>query len=137
MEEDRSIVLLKGRLDGNQRNRLAKLLDMLYTPSELAEEIGFHVRQIYRVYIPCGLPHNRDEKNRIWINGKEFKGWVRDVYQKRELGVNEAFCLTCKKAVKMVNPERKQEGRLFFYICYCPECGRKLARIITKGKRIE
>ena len=32
--------ILKGRLDGRQRNRLKGLFDMMYTPRELAEEIG-------------------------------------------------------------------------------------------------
>jgi hypothetical protein len=137
MEDDKSIILLKGRLNGDQRNRLAKLLNMYYTPCELAKEIGFTTRQVYRVYIPAGLPHQRDEKKHIWINGKVFRAWVKEVYQKQELGINEAFCLTCKKAVKMVKPERIQEGRLFYYLCTCPNCGRKLARIITRGKRIE
>jgi hypothetical protein len=137
MEEDQSVILRQGRLDGSQKNRLAKLLNMLYKPSELAEEIGFTVRQVTRVYIPAGCPHTRDEHNRIWINGKEFREWVTEAYKKRELGQNQAFCLSCKQAVKMVNPERYQEGRLFYYLCDCPNCGRKLARIITRGKRIE
>jgi hypothetical protein len=137
MEEDKSIILLKGRLNGNQRNRLAKLLDMLYTPSELANELGFTTRQIYRVYIPAGLPHERDERNHIWINGKVFREWAKEIYQKKELGLNEAFCLSCRRSVKMIKPERKQDGRLFYYLCTCPICGRKLARIITRGKFIE
>jgi hypothetical protein len=134
---DPSITLLRGRLDGDQKNRLARLLDMLYSPSELAEEIGFSTRQIYRVYIPAGLPCQKDEKNRLWINGKVFRNWIKEAYQKQELGPHDAFCLTCKQVVKMVNPERKQEGRLFYYLCDCPKCGRKLARIITRGKYIE
>jgi hypothetical protein len=127
---------LKGRLDGNQRNRLVRLLDMLYSPSELANEIGFDVRQIYRVYIPLGCSSEKDSKGRYWINGQLFRNWVNDLYQKRDLKLNEAFCLTCKKPVKMINPERKQEDRLFYYLCVCPVCGRKLARIITRGKAI-
>lgn len=137
MEEDQSIILLRGRLNGDQRNRLAKLLDMLYTPSELAKEIGFSTRQVYRVYIPAGCPHSRDKLNHLWINGREFREWVLELYKKRDLSPTEAFCLTCKKAVRMVEPERLQEGRLVYYLCNCPNCGRKLARIITRGKRIE
>lgn len=137
MDEDQSVILLKGRLDGNQKSRLARLLDMLYMPSELAEEIGFSVRQIYRVYIPAGCPHQRDDFNHLWINGKEFRMWIQEVYKKQELGLNEAFCLTCKQAVKMIHPERIQEGRLIYYLCLCPNCGRKLARIVTRGKQIE
>ena len=62
-------IILKGRLDGNQRNRLVRLLNMLYSPSELANEIGFTKRQVYRVYIPLGCPHEKDSKGRNWING--------------------------------------------------------------------
>ncbi|PKO02216.1 MAG: hypothetical protein CVU43_08860 [Chloroflexi bacterium HGW-Chloroflexi-5] len=127
---------LKGRLDGNQRNRLVRLLDMMYSPSELANEIGFEVRQVYRVYIPLGCPYESDSKGRHWINGQQFRNWVTDLYKKRELKLNEAFCLTCKKPVRMIDPERIQEGRLFYYLCVCPVCGRKLARIITRGKAI-
>jgi hypothetical protein len=133
MKENAEIII-KGRLNGNQRNKLPNLLNMLYMPSELAEEIGFTKRQVYRVYIPAGLPHKRDSRGHIWINGAEFRTWYLETYKKRNLGQNEAFCLTCKKAVKMVNPEKKQEGRLFYYLCDCPNCGRKLAKIITRGK---
>lgn len=137
MTDDQSVILLKGRLDGNQRNRLARLLDMLYSPSELATEIGFSVRQVYRVYVPAGCPHNKDDKRRLWINGKEFREWVKEVYKKQVLAPNEAFCLSCKRPVKMKDAKRKQEGRLFYYLCTCPHCGRKLARIITRGKRLD
>lgn len=65
----------KGRLNGRQRSRLSGLLDMLYTPSELASEVGFSVRQVYRVYVPAGCPVFRDEKGRLWINGKGFFDW--------------------------------------------------------------
>lgn len=128
-------ISLKGRLNGQQRTRLGKLLDMMYKPSELAEEIGFTRRQVYRVYIPAGCPHEKDENGRLWINGKSFREWVEENYKKRKLARNEAFCLTCKKPVKMIKPIEKQEGRLIYWLCDCPECGRKLARIINREKR--
>ncbi|HEY60840.1 MAG TPA: hypothetical protein G4N92_09205 [Anaerolineae bacterium] len=130
-------IILKGRLNGNQKNRLVKLLDMMYSPSELAGEIGFNKRQVYRVYIPLGCPHEKDSKGRHWINGEDFRNWIIDLYQKRVLKHNEAFCLTCKKPVRMISPERKQEDRLFYYLCNCPNCGRRIARIITRGKPID
>lgn len=129
-------IILKGRLDGNQRNRLLRLMDMMYSPSELANEIGFDKRQIYRVYIPLDCPIEKDSTGRIWINGLKFKDWVIELYKKRDLKQNEAFCLTCKKAVNMVDPERIQKDRLVYYLCTCPICGRKLARIIIRGKPI-
>jgi len=134
-ENDQSVILLSGRLNGSQKNRLAKLFDMKYTPSELAAEVGFNSRQIYRVYIPAGCPHQKDQRGRIWINGKDFREWVKEAYKKRKMGPNQAFCLTCKKPVKMVNPERKSSGDLVYYLCECPNCGRVLARIIERGKR--
>jgi hypothetical protein len=36
-------------------------LNMAYTPAELAKEIGFTRRQVYRVYEPLGCPFERDE----------------------------------------------------------------------------
>jgi len=125
---------LKGRLNGSQRMRLIKLLDMLYKPSELAEEVGFTRRQVYRVYIPAGCPHTRDEKRYIWINGKAFREWYEETYPRVSLGQDETFCLTCKKPVKIINPKIENKGRLHYLISFCPKCGRKLARITKKDK---
>lgn len=134
--DDTSLILLKGRLSGDQKNRLTKLFDMLYTPAEIADEIGFNKRQFYRVYIPAGCPVEYDKKEKVWINGKLFREWINKIYQKRELGLNEAFCLTCKHEFTMRDTERKNTGNLFYYVCSCPKCGRKVARIITRGKEI-
>ena len=127
-------MLFRGRLSGSQRMRLAKLLDMFYMPSELAEEVGFSVRQVYRVYVPLGSPCLRD-RGRLWINGKAFADWYEATYPKQTLKEGEAFCLTCKKAVKMQNPVKQKKGRLHYWLCDCSGCGRKLARIIDKDKR--
>ena len=75
---DQTEIILKGRLKGYQRMRLIKLLDMEYTPGELAIEVGFNRRQVYRVYMHQGCPHRRDNKRRLWINGKEFQEWSKD-----------------------------------------------------------
>ena len=135
--ENLTVVLYKGRLERDQKNRLAKLLDMLYTPKEIADEIGFSRRQFYRVYIPAGCPHTRDEKGYLWINGKEFRKWVLETYQKQAVRQNEAFCLTCKKPVPMQKPEKIFKNGLQYYLCDCPYCGRKLAKIITRGKKVD
>jgi hypothetical protein len=130
-------ILLRGRLDGQQKTRLGGLLDMMYKPKELAEEVGFSVRQVYRVYIPAGCPHIRDEQRNIWINGKVFREWALEVYKKRNLEKDEAFCLTCKRPVTMENPVQHRSGRLVYMLCDCPDCGRKLARIVKRRKRRE
>ena len=123
---------LRGRLSGQQKTRLQNLFDMMYRPSEIAEEIGFEKRQIYRVYIPLGLPVERDSRNHVWINGLIFKDWIIKYYKKMRLKENEAFCLTCKKAVDVTDPIQNEIHSLSFIICICPICGRKLSRILTR-----
>jgi hypothetical protein len=128
-------ILLAGRLNGIQRNRLKRLLNMMYKPRELAEEVGFSLQQVYRVYVPGGCPVERDNRNHIWINGEQFRDWYKVNYQKRSMKGSEAFCLTCKKAVEMQNKERREKDGLDYYVCDCPVCGRRLARIVNQRKR--
>jgi hypothetical protein len=133
--EEQGEVLLRGRLNGMQRNRLKRLLNMMYSPRELAEEIGVNVDRVYMVYVPGGCPNERDEKRYIWINGISFRKWFEEVYAKRTLKADEVFCRTCKRAVEKVNPERKQKEGLVYDLCVCPRCGRVLARIIDNHKK--
>lgn len=125
---------LRGRLNGAQRLRLGSLLNMMYRPSELAEEIGFSKRQVYKVYVPLGCPHERDKHNHIWINGEAFCRWYEETYPKVNMGDNEAFCLTCKQPVEMVEPEEQRKGGMVYLVSACPDCGRRLARIVRSGK---
>lgn len=134
--EDYTVILLKGRLDGIQKSHLTKLLDMPYLPSEIAEIVGFGKRQFQRVYIHAGCPFERDKRNHIWVNGRQFREWILSVYKKQALKQNEAFCLTCKHPFTMKKPERLQKGNLFYFLANCPTCGRKVARIITRGKEL-
>lgn len=127
-------ILLKGRLNGAQRTRLRRLLDMHYKPSELANVIGFSRRQIYRVYLRLGLLYERDQTGHLWINGKYFAKWYSQTFQKTSLGKNEAFCLTCKKAARFIKSTTKRKGELSYLICRCPNCGRKLAKIIKNSR---
>ncbi len=136
-EEDQVVILLAGRLDGRQRNRLRRLLDMMYTPRELAEEIGVNVDRFYMVYVPGGCPHIRERNRHIMINGKSFRAWFEEVYAKRNLLPGQTFCLTCKKGVEIVNPERKHQDRLIYDLSNCPGCGRKLTRIVDHKKKIK
>ena len=109
--------------------RLGSLLDMLYMPSELAQEVGFAVRQVYRVYVPLGCPCVRSG-GRVWVNGKQFAEWYEATYPKGTLLANEVFCLTCKQAVSIVDPVQNKKGRLLYQVSDCPVCGRKVSKII-------
>ena len=126
-------IILQGRLNGAQKNRLFSLMNMMYTPSELAEEIGFDRRNIYRIYLHLGCPHERGQNNRIWINGVAFRDWILNIYRKRELTTDEAFCIRCKMPIKMKNPVQNESNGLVYFLCECPHCGRRISRIITKS----
>lgn len=123
------VILLGGRLNGKQRNRLKRLLNMLYKPSELAEELGISMDQIYRVYLPLGCPHQRDGRRYVTINGEDFKEWYLLKYKKATIEDDETFCKTCRKAVKIQNPVCKQKDGLTYVLSTCPNCGRKLTKI--------
>jgi hypothetical protein len=130
-----SEIQLGGRLNGRQRNRLKRLLNMPYSPSELAEELGLNQDRIYMTYIRLGCPHERDSNRRIWINGEDFRNWYREHYQKSILEADEAFCLTCRRPVKIHKPQRMTKNGLVFDLCNCPICGRRLSKIIGQVKR--
>lgn len=125
---------MRGRLAGFQRLRLQNLLDMLYTPSELAEELEIKKRQFYRVYIPLGCPVVR-QGARIFIHGFTFAEWYFSTYPKISMQANEGYCLTCKKPVSMLDHKVKQTGRLSYYVFNCPICGRKISRIVKNEKK--
>ena len=127
-------MILQGRLKGREHNRLKRLMDMMYKPSELANEIGITVNQVYRVYLTMGCPHEMDSLNHYWINGKSFVEWYEKTYQKLTLKDGEAYCKTCNKAVLMVNSETKQTGDTVYQLGYCPVCNRKISRIIYRVK---
>jgi hypothetical protein len=129
-------MILKGRLDGKQRNKLKSLFDMMYSPRELAEEIGMHIDQVYAVYVPLGCPHERDKRDHILINGKAFAEWYSKHYTKIKLAQDETFCLTCKKGVKIIKPEQKRKNDLVYVLSVCPVCGRGLTKIIERQRRV-
>jgi len=134
---DKAELILQGRLNGFQRNRLKGLLNMMYTPSELAEEVGFSKNQVYRVYLPAGCPNKKDSHNRITIHGTSFKDWYEITYQKIVVGKDQAWCVSCKKVVDVSNPERKQKERLVYDLYVCPVCGKRLAKIVDAKRKKE
>ncbi len=131
------MAVFRGRLNGIQRNRLKSLFDMMYSPRELAEEIGIHIDQFYMVYVPLGCPQERDERNHILINGKAFFDWYTKTYTKIHLKSNETFCKTCKQGVKIYKPKKGNNGTAVYVISICPNCGRRLTKIIGRRARGE
>jgi uncharacterized protein with PIN domain len=103
---------------------------MLYSSKELGEELGIPARTI-RQWIDLGMPHRRDERNHIWISGREFAQWVEQVRAARKptpLSRDQAFCLYCKQAVRLVETHRIRRGKLTLIQGVCPTCGRTINR---------
>jgi hypothetical protein len=131
-----SQIHLEGRLNGIQRNRLKRLFNMMYSPSELAEELSINTDQIYSIYVPLGCPHERDQYKHILINGAAFSDWYVKEFAKIPLQNDETFCRTCKKGVKIFQPSTHTKGSITYVLSVCPHCGRKLTKII-EYKRVQ
>lgn len=118
------------KLTQPQRARLARLLHMEYTPSELAREIECSPRQIHHA-VESGCPH-RVSGNRTWIVGDAFAAWYIDraAKRKRPLRQDQAFCLHCRAPAPLgddvvVTPSREGVERVSGT---CPRCGNSIHR---------
>ncbi len=99
------------------------LLDMQYKPTELANELGIDVRAI-REWTKNGLPHQRDHQGRLWINGRELAKWV-NLHRQRPgftLAANEAYCLRCRRKVKLLQPTISYSVTPPLLRGKCPRC---------------
>lgn len=56
------------------RRRMLKLLNMQYTPAEIASELGVSKHTVYKVWLP-GAPHT-SVAGRLWIVGTELRAWA-------------------------------------------------------------
>ena len=104
--------------------RARGLLDMDYRPSELARELGIDKQMIYRRLIPAGMPHRKDERGNIWLHGLSVAEWVIELSAPSapKMAQDEAYCLGCRKPVKLISPERFQSARNVMLKAKCPEC---------------
>jgi hypothetical protein len=118
--------------------KLGRLMDMLYKPSEIAEEIGVTMETVYRSYLPGGCPFERDKAGNYWIHGISFAEWVRSVTARKEmnrLADGQAWCLRCRKAVALVKPRQRFKGRyVVIYQGKCDSCGAKVNRAYSAAE---
>ncbi len=118
-------------LSRTARLRANGLLDMLYTPAEMAGELGIEEREMYDRLIPAGLPTMNDDAGHVWLHGPAVAGWIRTAGKpKREkpMGTDEAYCLSCRAVVPLVNPRRIQRGKFVLHQAACPQCGKTVNR---------
>ena len=122
-------------LSREARLRANGLLDMLYTPAELADELGIDQRDIYRRLLPAGIPCRKDKTGHIWLHGPEIAQWVQGLHAvRRSMGESEAYCLKCRSAVPLRKPVLVNRGKFNLLQATCPQCGTTVNRGV-KGKR--
>jgi hypothetical protein len=111
------------------------LLPMLYSVRELAQAIGIAERTL-RDWLTAGAPHLRDNQGHLWINGREFAGWValrRKPGRERKLKDSQAYCMRCKQVVELLAPQTRHiRGKLTSTRGTCSRC----SGILHRGGRI-
>ena len=116
------------------------LLPMLYTPREICEELDL-AESTLRDWLQLGVPHQRDSRNRIWINGKSFATWVggqRKTKSEKNLTEDEAYCLRCNQVRKLTSPQVQPiRGNLVLIKGICPVCGNTINRGAHRDRATE
>ena len=107
------------------------LLPMLYTPREICEELDI-AESTLRDWLQIDVPHQRDNRNRIWINGEEFARWVNNQRKPKvtnKLKEDEAYCLRCNQVSKLLSPQIQPiKGNLVLIKGTCSNCGAVINR---------
>ena len=107
------------------------LLPMLYTPREICEELDI-AESTLRDWLQIDVPHQRDNRNRIWINGEEFARWVNNQRKPKvtnKLNEDEAYCLRCNQVTKLLSPQIQPiKGNLVLIKGTCANCGAVINR---------
>ena len=107
------------------------LLPMLYTPREICEELDI-AESTLRDWLQIDVPHQRDNRNRIWINGEEFARWVNNQRKPKvtnKLNEDEAYCLRCNQVSKLLFPQiHPIKGNLVLINGTCANCGAVINR---------
>ncbi len=107
------------------------LLPMLYTPREICEELDI-AESTLRDWLQIDVHHQRDNRNRIWINGEEFARWVNNQRKPKvtnKLNEDEAYCLRCNQVSKLLSPQIQPiKGNLVLIKGSCANCGAVINR---------
>lgn len=110
------------------------LLPMLYKVSEIADELQIPERTL-RDWLSTDAPHQRDERNNLWVNGHLFAKWVQSKRKQKKparLTDKQAYCLRCKQVVELTKSQIvPMQGKLINIKGTCPQCG----CVINRGGR--
>ncbi len=124
-------------LSKRAKTRAEGLLDMLYTPQELAEELLIDRQKVYSDLLPAGMPHTQDESGLVWLHGLTVAAWIKTIDQRYEVHVPEGhtYCVHCKAAVKLVRATRMPHGKVDLLQAECPQCGSRINRFVRRERR--
>ena len=76
-------------------------------PREIYKELDI-AESTLRDWLQMDVPHQRDKRNRIWINGEDFARWVNNQRKPKainKLNEDEAYCLRCNQVSKLISPQ--------------------------------
>ena len=111
--------------------RAPGLLPMMYTLPELGLELGIPYSTL-RNWLEAGVPHERDNRGHIFVNGQDFAAWIKEkkrTVKQRRLEAGEGYCMHCNQVVPMLDAEIHQVSeKLSRKIGRCSECGGKVIR---------
>ena len=118
--------------------RAPGLLPMQYTLVELAAELGLCARTL-RQWVSTAnlsLPHHRDARGHIWVEGRAFAAWVeanRTAKHKRQLKLapGQAYCVSCRAVVTPANLQLHNTQSRIVLRGTCPICNKQVNRVVS------
>ena len=112
------------------------MLPMMYTTRELADDLGVAARTV-REWATRGMPHERDRRGHIWVNGREFAEWVDATRRAADgdgMAPDEGYCMRCNARVRMAEPVVYRGGVSTLLQSACPHCGATVSRGVRDGE---
>lgn len=113
------------------------LLPMMYSISELCDELDIP-RHLVRTWLKNELPHERDHRNYIWVNGRECADWIEECRKSKRkhasLAMCEIYCLRCNKGVRPLQSRREKKNGLVRLTGRCPSCGGQVYKGVKDGQ---
>ncbi len=131
-----------------QLARLPRLLDMMYTPQEIEEELGVPRKTVIKAWIPYGAPFKKDATGHYWVNGVAFREWAKTRSRKamivarsnrggnKKLPADKAYCLSCHAVVGFEPKRSKPLHRGANMLTgICPVCGKGVSKIASSKEQ--
>lgn len=130
--------LSKIRLPHSAITKSPGLLPMLYSINELCIELEIP-RHLIRSWLKSGLPHERDRRNHIWINGKMCASWINEKRktqkERNSIEANQAYCFRCRTTIVIKNPKIVTNNGNTRISGQCPICKSSVNKGIKNDKK--